>query len=177
MNPEPPPHGPDPFLGLAGRGALIELIKGRLAIDWRGIHGVAHWARVAANGRVLAEHTGADPGVVELFAWLHDSCRLDDARDPDHGPRAAAWAHELRGTWFDLDDARFELLVAACELHTRGHVEADITIATCWDADRLDLGRVGTVPDPRYLCTEPARDPDLIQWALRRSLAEGVPGQ
>ena len=168
---------PDPFLGFPGRGPLIELIKESLVIDWRGIHGVSHWARVAANGRFLAERTGADPGVVELFAWLHDSCRLDDGRDPDHGPRAAYWARELRGTWFALDDARFELLVQACELHTRGQVEADVTVATCWDADRLDLGRVGTEPDPRYLCTEPARDPEVIQWALRRSLERSVPGQ
>jgi uncharacterized protein len=46
---------------------------------------------------------------------------------------------------------------------------ADITIQTCWDADRLDLGRVGIVPDPARLCTVAARDPDLIRWAIERS--------
>jgi len=168
---------PDPFEGFPGRGPLIELIKERLAIDWRGIHGVGHWARVSANGRFLSERTGADAGVVELFAWLHDSCRLDDGRDPDHGPRAATFARELRGVWFDLEEARFELLLQACEHHTRGRVEAPVTIATCWDADRLDLGRVGTEPDPALLCTEPARDPEVIRWALTRSLAGTVPGQ
>ncbi|MDF1798749.1 MAG: hypothetical protein P1V81_06200 [Planctomycetota bacterium] len=167
----------DPFQGYAGRGALIERVKARLVIDWRGIHGVAHWARVAANGRRLAGTTGADLGVVELFAWLHDSCRHDDGRDPDHGPRAVDFARELRGEFFDLEEARFELLAAACELHTRGQTEAEVTIATCWDADRLDLGRVGTVPDPRYLCTPPGRDPDVIQWALARSLAGHEPGR
>jgi uncharacterized protein len=43
-------------------------------------------------------------------------------------------------------------------------------VQTCWDADRLDLGRVGKRPDPRRLCTPAARDRDVIEWAYRRSL-------
>ena len=27
------------------------------------------------------------------------------------------------------------------------------------------------VPDPKCLCTEAARDPAMIQWALRRSVS------
>jgi uncharacterized protein len=30
----------------------------------------------------------------------------------------------------------------------------NITVQTCWDADRLDLGRVGIKPDPKRLFTE-----------------------
>jgi hypothetical protein len=30
----------------------------------------------------------------------------------------------------------------------------DVTIQTCWDADRLDLGRVGIRPDPARMGTE-----------------------
>lgn len=41
---------------------------------------------------------------------------------------------------------------------------------TYWDADRLDLGRVGIRPNARYLCTEPAKDPAFITWAYERSL-------
>lgn len=166
---------PDPFEGLGrtpkeARSALVDEVRQRFALDWNGIHGAAHWARVLANGRRVGETVGADLGVVELFAWLHDSCRLDDARDPDHGPRAAEWARSLRGRFFLLDDARFELLTTACELHTRGQTEGDPTVITCWDADRLDLGRVGIEPDPRYLCTAHAKLPETIAWGLRRSL-------
>lgn len=45
----------------------------------------------------------------------------------------------------------------------------DPTIATCWDADRLDLLRVGIRPDPARLVTEAARDPEVLEWAMARS--------
>jgi len=32
------------------------------------------------------------------------------------------------------------------------------TVATCWDADRLDLGRVGIKPDARYLFSDEAKE-------------------
>jgi uncharacterized protein len=47
----------------------------------------------------------------------------------------------------------------------------DITVLTCWDADRLDLGRVGIRPAAHRLCTDAARDPAMIEWAYRRSTA------
>jgi len=51
-----------------------------------------------------------------------------------------------------------------------GLLEADITVQTCWDADRLDLGRVGKTPRVEKLCTEEARDPVLRELAYQRSL-------
>jgi uncharacterized protein len=54
-------------------------------------------------------------------------------------------------------------------LHSDGHVEGEPALRACWDADRLDLGRVGIRPDPAYLCTNPARDPGTIAAALRRT--------
>lgn len=136
-----------------------------------GIHGIAHWARVRTNGIRLAEQTGANPEVVELFAFLHDSKRLNDGRDPKHGARAAEFAASLRGSLLTLSEKEFELLRFACEYHTDGLTEADITIQTCWDADRLDLGRVGIRPDPRHLCTPAARESAMIEWAIFQSRA------
>jgi uncharacterized protein len=111
---------------------------------------------------------------VELLAYLHDSRRLNDGRDPAHGMRAADLARSLRATVIDLDDAAFELLAYACHHHTEGLRTGDPTVLTCWDADRLDLGRVGIRPDPRYLCTDAARDPAVIEWAYRRSLEGSI---
>ncbi len=48
-------------------------------------------------------------------------------------------------------------------------MEGDVTVRTCWDADRLDLGQVEIRPDRRYLCTEAARDPEVLAWAYCRS--------
>lgn len=37
--------------------------------------------------------------------------------------------------------------------HDKGETTTDPTIGCCWDADRLDLGRVGKKPDPAYMST------------------------
>ncbi|MEO0652665.1 MAG: hypothetical protein AAFZ65_18475, partial [Planctomycetota bacterium] len=148
---------------------LLDALRDQFTLDWHGIHGGAHWARVRANGLRLAPVTGADVQVVELFAWLHDARRFDDGCDPDHGWRAAELAFELRGTYFDLDDLQFGLLAQALTGHSDGQTTGHVTVRTCWDADRLDLGRCGVDIDPSLLCTAAARDPELIAWASARS--------
>jgi uncharacterized protein len=150
--------------------ALIEAIRSRYALDWHGIHGVSHWARVRVNGLKLASMTGANQNVVKLFAFLHDSCRLDDGYDREHGWRAARFAESLLGTHIQLADEEFDLLLQACGSHTVSHTHHSVTVQTCWDADRLDLGRVGIVPDPLRLCTAAAQDPGMVEWAYRRSI-------
>lgn len=148
---------------------LVHLVETGFALDLDGVHGAAHWARVRTNGLRLAELTGANQQVIELFAWLHDSQRLNDVRDPQHGARAAEFAESLRGSVLTLSDEEFEWLYYACSHHTRGLKEADVTVQTCCDADRLDLGRIGIRPDPRRLCTDAAREPAMIEWAYRQS--------
>jgi len=148
---------------------LLAAIRDQFALDWDGIHGIHHWRRVKENGFRLASITQANLVVVKLFALLHDSRRFNDGTDPDHGKRAAEFVKILRGTTIDLPDTDFDHLVYACRHHTDGMTEADITIQTCWDADRLDLGRVGIRPARRYLCTDAAKDPEIIDWAYQRS--------
>ncbi|MCH2105480.1 MAG: hypothetical protein MK291_02415 [Planctomycetes bacterium] len=148
---------------------LAEHIRLQFELDWQGIHGPSHWARVRAIGLELAEITGGDPVVVELFAWLHDSRRQNDDYDPEHGERAASFAAELRDELFEITDLQLALLQEACRGHSDGHLQADVTVQTCWDADRLDLGRVGITPDPELLCTEAARSPELRRLAEDRS--------
>lgn len=155
------------------RPDLIAHLRSRFVLDWHGIHGAPHWARVRANGMKLAASTGALVHVVELFAFLHDARRRNDGHDPEHGARAALLAAELNGRFFDaLPPAELALLQAACRGHSDGHVgDHDMTVLTCWDADRLDLGRVGIRPLAERLCTDAARRPAMIEWAYRRSLA------
>jgi uncharacterized protein len=40
---------------------------------------------------------------------------------------------------------------------------------TCWDSDRLDLGRVGIKPHPTRLCTDAAKDLEMIRLAYEAS--------
>jgi uncharacterized protein len=154
---------------------LVALILSRYCLSPHGIHGIAHWARVLENGRRLSADTGARLGVVELFAVFHDSRRRSEGRDPGHGRRGAELARELRATHLDLYDNDFELLVEACARHTEGGTDGDVTVRTCWDADRLDLERVGIRTDPRRLCTTAAREIGLLGWASRRATQRFVP--
>jgi len=121
-------------------------------------HGPAHWRRVEQNGLLLATRTGADATVVRLFALFHDSRRMNDGTDDGHGALGAAYAAELRGDVYDLDDNRFALLHEACTWHTDRHLSDNPTIGTCWDADRLDLGRVGMIPHPSFMSTAFGRE-------------------
>lgn len=152
--------------------ALLRYLRKRFSIDWHGDHGGAHWARVKNNGLLLAETTGANIAVVELFAFFHDSCRENEYEDEDHGKRGAELAITLRGNIFDASDVEMDLLVDACAGHSDGRIEADITVQTCWDADRLDLGRVGFYPNPKKLCTAAARVPSTIKRAYERSIRQ-----
>jgi uncharacterized protein len=154
---------------------LIRTILAGYAQPPDGIHGVSHWARVLENGLHLAHQTGAKIVVVQLFAVFHDARRINEGIDPGHGQRGADYATSLRGVLFDLPGEDFELLYAACAYHTDGLTEGDITVQTCWDADRLDLGRAGITPHPRHLCTDAAKDAQLIQWANQRSRQRLVP--
>src|SRR5262245_42101442 len=141
----------------------------RFVLDLHGIHGVPHWQRVRENGLRIAKHSGANRLIVELFAFLHDCCREDDRSDPGHGERAAEFARSLRGTLIHLGDEEFALLYQAIRDHELGLTRGDVTVLTCWDADRLDLGRVRKRPSPRFLGTEYARRKETIEWAYERS--------
>ena len=149
--------------------ALTALLKARYRLDWDGIHGIAHWQRVRVIGSLLAASNGADNRVVEAFAFLHDSCRIDDRADPEHGARAAMLAAELNGRFLSQDAGRLTLLQFACVHHEKGKISSHVTIGTCWDADRLDLGRIAIYPDSEYLSTSAARDADFIEWAYNLS--------
>lgn len=119
------------------------------------IHGIEHWHQVEYNGMLLAQKTGADIDVVRLFAIFHDCQRFNDCHDAEHGPRGAEFARQCRDAkLFEIDDVRFEMLYKACWLHTEARRTGNVTVDTCFDADRLDLGRVGIPLNPHKMATE-----------------------
>ncbi len=126
----------------------------QFGLGLNSIHGPDHWKRVESNGIRLATATeGADLLVVKLFAVFHDSQRINEYTDPDHGPAAERLVRTKQGDWFTLNTDQLELLCLACRKHTDGEVTADPTIGCCWDADRLDLPRVGMTPHRDYMST------------------------
>ena len=123
-------------------------------------HGFPHWQRVERNGILLSAENGRirediNIKVVRFFAYLHDNCRLDNWTDIEHGVRAADMLSIIRNTILrDFTDEEVSLLERACRYHTTEHRTGNPTIDVCFDADRLDLGRVGIVPNPRRMATE-----------------------
>src|SRR6218665_3476328 len=130
-------------------------------IPWRlhGIHGFPHWLRVEENALRLARAEGGDPAVASLFALFHDCVRWNDGADYDHGRRGGELARQLHAEGLvPIDEAQLDLLIQACDGHT-DIIHSDIpTIACCWDADHLDLTRLGIHPDPAMLNTESAKE-------------------
>jgi uncharacterized protein len=135
---------------------LSHVIDG-LIISPSSIHGLNHWKSVERYGLFLFQSTGVNQIVVRLFAIFHDCKRMNDGHDKHHGLRGANFAKQLRNKLFSLSDELFDLLYEACADHTDHILNDDPTIATCWDADRLDLKRIGIQPDISYLNTEIAK--------------------
>ena len=133
-------------------------------------HGLEHWHQVEFNGLLLASKTGADITVVRLFALFHDCRRMDAAYDGEHGPRAVEFIDRcIAEKRLELDADRLEKLRRACRLHTTERQTGDITVDTCFDADRLDLGRVGIYPMEEKMATDAGKK-------VARKLAQaGVP--
>ncbi len=154
---------------------LIQTILAEYTLPWFGVHGVSHWARVLENGLRLAAETGANPRVVQYFAVFHDSRRVNEQIDPGHGRRGGDFARSRLGVDIHLSDAEFDLLYIACRDHTDGLTQGEVTVQTCWDADRLDIGRVGFTVLRKYLSTEAAKSDAMMAWAYERSLIRYVP--
>ena len=154
---------------------IVRAILSKYMLPRDGTHGVHHWARVLQNGLRLAEESGADVEVVQLFAIFHDSQRINEGIDDGHGRRGAELAASFHGRLFTLSNYRFRHLHEACAHHTDGKTEADVTIQTCWDSDRLDLGRLGIFPDLNRLCTPAARRPEILNAADGRTCLRVIP--
>ena len=138
---------------------LVAAVLEQRACSNSSVHGLSHWLRVERNGLFLAQETDVNLDMISYFALFHDSRRSSDGEDIDHGPRAAQLVEEM----FDADGLslskdELELLCDACARHTKDVYSSNSVIQVCWDADRLDLPRVGEQPDPDLLNTTKARE-------------------
>jgi uncharacterized protein len=136
---------------------IKEIAQSNIEID-SNIHGIDHWDAVHKNAIFLSMQEGVDELVVRLFAYLHDSKRLDDNEDPYHGERAAHFVDQLceeNGALSILSFTQRSQLRTACFYHNKGGVIDDLTIGACYDADRLELIREGVniLPDPQLMST------------------------
>ena len=142
---------------------LWETLTTRFRLGEDSLHGPDHWRRVEQHGLRLAQATpGADVVVVRLFAVFHDAERVNESSDPDHGRRAAQLVKRRCGERFELGEDRLRVLGTACKYHADGETTDDPTIGCCWDADRLDLPRVGIEPHRDFMSTPTGKN--LAHW-------------
>ncbi|KPK51654.1 MAG: hypothetical protein AMS22_10545 [Thiotrichales bacterium SG8_50] len=140
------------------------------------IHGPAHWARVHRFGQALSEHLDLSRDgtqCVAVFAWTHDLARIDDGGGNQHAHDGASLLDPAWATVFpDLSVEQVELVRTAVRYHSDGltaeaayyhgyfdhlgHDDDEVIaiIGCCWDADRLDLLRLGAQPKTRYMSTD-----------------------
>lgn len=117
-------------------------------------YSVDHSDRVAENGKRLLV-PGANPNVIIAFAYLHDAERDNTETDPGHGHRAALLIDRIRHEYLaELNDTEIDVLKQACRQHSETHKTGNPTIDICFDADRLDLPRLGIIPTPEQMATE-----------------------
>ena len=136
-------------------------------------HGVAHWMRVMRNGLEIGRNLeGANLKVIRLFAILHDSERVAEMQDREHGFRAAMMAHVHNGheDTFTVTPDEMELLTTALTFHSDGYLTDCPTVGACWDADRLDLLRVGIHANPDLLCHAYSKQFSVMYAANQRAV-------
>lgn len=134
----------------------------RFVLGRNSDHGPAHWDAVERNVLCLtlcSDLASDDIAICRLFAIFHDCERANEGYDPEHGHRAAEYIAEYHTVairrWIDAE--RFERLLDAYRFHNDGRTSDDAIIGICWDADRLELPRVGIIPEVRYFSTEQGR--------------------
>ena len=149
--------------------SFVDFLTEQFQLDPFGIHGIEHWFRVLITGRQIAQRTSANLKVIELFALIHDSRRWNDMDDPLHGQRAAEFCQNLNNRWFKADEADLRLLRTACRYHSAGKLHPNLTVQACWDADRLDLGRIGQKSDLDRMGTYLQHNEDIVADAIERS--------
>jgi uncharacterized protein len=147
-------------VSLSNITSLCTIIESQFALGAGSIHGRWHWDKVWQLGRQIGEKNGADIEVVQLFAYLHDCKRETEEIDAHHGTRSAEYTQELfEKGHLNITAAQLAQLTFACRFHNQDHAQSsDITIQTCWDADRLDLPRVGISVNPEMLFTQAAKN-------------------
>jgi len=75
---------------------LWKIVIDQYPLDIHSIHGPRHWRQVETTGLLLAQETGADETIVQLFALFHDSRRENENIDSGHGIRGAELARSMR---------------------------------------------------------------------------------
>lgn len=126
-------------------------------MNWKMIYGFQFWKDKKAGKKWAEEQRQVellempeitDPEVVALRQYVKGKWTMGESHGLPH------WDNVYMKS---LSDEEFHLLQEACRLHTSTENTGNPTIDACFDADRLDLGRVGITPSPNKMATVKGR--------------------
>lgn len=139
-------------------------------------HGVSHWERVAQVGMDIGRELKLDNVAlwsIKAFGWTHDLWRTHDGRCRKHGRDGFENLLSLDCKLIQqLPEQERELIRLAIRYHSDGFIAGEAfdlglfetvelneqrivdIVGCCWDADRLDLARIGMIPRRCLISTE-----------------------
>lgn len=135
------------------------------------IHGQGHIERVILLSLLLSFYyklNKNDTDILRYAASLHDTKRVDDSYDTEHGYRAALYSID----YAKIDESDKNILQAVLATHSRSDIDMDKTIEEFFvkdmdrarylsklfkDADALDRVRLGDL-DQKYLRNDFSHD-------------------
>lgn len=119
------------------------------------IHGVQHLRQVAFLAGRFAYSLNVDYKTAIIGGYLHDCARSDDGGGNSHAHESAFLAKRIIETnWSSTD---IDKIFYAIYYHADGLNTNDPFIGCIWDADRLNLVRLGLIPKVELLSTEFAK--------------------
>lgn len=145
--------------------SVLKKIVDEFFIKQSYIHGTPHWARVFYYGHYLADLTGMDKENAAFFSIFHDSKRFNDHDDPEHGQRGADFFRTFDKI-INIKPEQKEIIYEACSVHHYLKQSDSLEVGMCLDADRLDLWRVGIIPENEYLHTLQAKSEHMKSFTL-----------
>jgi len=146
--------------------SAVEFAVGESLFPESIYHGEKHWQAVASQGLKIAEMCNLGQrgkAAAALFGLFHDSRRVNDGWDPDHGCMAsdAFWTWE-EATSHGLPEVLVDDIRQSLVFHDDGRTTKNLIIGLGWDADRSTLDRVGITPDFSYFSCVPAENFDAF---------------
>src|SRR3989338_431517 len=126
------------------------------------IHGISHLTRVLVLTELISQQTTSqnvklDQNALRWAAITHDTQRIDDYTDSQHGDRSSQW---FLDNFIDLKDVDITKVAYLNKWHVPQDNLAPIMtpeLAIFKDADGLDRWRVGSL-NPNYLRTTPGKN-------------------
>lgn len=119
------------------------------------IHGFSHLRRVAWTAGRLAVMSGANVESCIVAGFLHDCARTNDGDGSGHARDSAILADSILKSHFPHLN-RAEICECIAE-HADGKTTSHLLTGCVWDADRLDLVRLGLNVNPELMSTQYAR--------------------